>query len=89
MNVKHLLAAAAMMTMAGSALAQKQMTWVVPDAGFKPDRFQIGNQPFGCPAAFGFEGRIGRDGLDFQEIEKPLQAFIQIIIERIQHRFES
>jgi len=35
MNVRQLLAAAAMMTMAGSALAQKQTTWVVPDAGFK------------------------------------------------------
>ena len=35
MNVKQLLAAAAMITMAGSAFAQKQMTWVVPDAGFK------------------------------------------------------
>lgn len=35
MNVKQLMAAAALMTMAGSALAQKQTTWVVPDAGFK------------------------------------------------------
>jgi hypothetical protein len=35
MNVKQLLAAAAMITMAGSAFAQKQTTWVVPDAGFK------------------------------------------------------
>ena len=35
MNARQLLAAAAMMTMAGSALAQKQTTWVVPDAGFK------------------------------------------------------
>ena len=34
MDVKQLLAAATMMTMAGSALAQKQTTWV-PDAGFK------------------------------------------------------
>ena len=35
MNVKHLLAAAAMMTVTGSALAQTQAAWIVPDAGFK------------------------------------------------------
>lgn len=34
MNGRQLLAVAAMM-MAGSAFAQKAMTWVVPDAGFK------------------------------------------------------
>ena len=61
-----------------------RMAGRVADAGFEADRFQIGGQPFGCPAAFGFEGGIGRDGLDLQEIEQPLQAFVEIIVERIQ-----
>jgi len=35
MDVKQLMVAVAIVLTAGSAYAQKQMTWVVPDAGFK------------------------------------------------------
>lgn len=35
MDIKHLMAAAAMIITASSAFAQKSTTWVVPDAGFK------------------------------------------------------
>jgi hypothetical protein len=35
MDIKQLMAAAAIIIAAGSAFAQKTTTWVVPDAGFK------------------------------------------------------
>ncbi len=61
----------------------------VTHASLETDRFQIGDQPLGSLAAFGLESWIGRDGLDFQQVEKPLQAVVKVGINRVQNRFES
>ncbi len=56
-----------------------------PDAGLKTNAGQILGHVFGGRLTLVFVGRIGRDRLDAQEFEQPLEALIEIGVDFLQH----
>src|SRR5437899_8096140 len=56
-----------------------------PDAGLKTNAGQIRGHVLGGRLTLVFVGRIGRDRLDAEEFEQPLEALIEIGVDLLQH----
>jgi hypothetical protein len=62
-----------------------RMTLGRPDAGLKADAGQVLRHVFGGGLTLLLVGRIGRDRLDAQELEQPLEALVEIGVDFLQH----
>ncbi len=56
-----------------------------PDAGLKADTGEILGHVLGGGLTLVLVGRIGRDRLDAQELEQPLEALVEIGVDFLQH----
>ena len=74
-----------------SAFVMGDHHWVsgcIAHAGIETDRFQVCHQPFRSFAAVSLVGRVGRNRLDPQEIEKAVEAPVEIGVEMVENIVE-
>ncbi len=56
-----------------------------PHAGVEADAAQIPGDELGRGLALVLVGRVGRDRLDPQEVEQPLEALVEIGVDLVEH----